>query len=155
MMTAEEFSNQIKGYLKKQGFTQQCIAEKLGVSQSYVAALLNGKREFGRATAKKWSDIFGFSITFLITHTGPMLEGKDDSLCNKYNQDADIHGALTPLENKLLLFLEERDRQVAKKDEQILKKDEQIDRLLTIIEDLSSQTQKGDAASDATSADVG
>lgn len=144
----DNFSTNIKAYIKKQGLTQQKMAEMLGTTQPYIADLLNGKKPFGRAAAKRWSELFGFSTTYLMTHTGPMLSSVEESECDNYIKNEDNIIAFTPLENKLLTFLEERDRQVAKKEEQ-------IDRLLTIIEDLSSQTQKGDAASAATSADVG
>lgn len=122
------------------------MAELLGTSQSYIAALLNGKKPFGKATAKKWAELFGFSPIFLLTHTGPMLQGNDESNSDIYIKNRDNSLCFTPLENKLLGFLEERDRQVAKKEEQ-------IDRLITIIEDLSSQ--KGVAVEDAGSAGVG
>lgn len=49
----------------------------------------------------------------------------------------------------------ERENLIAFFKKQNQKQAEQIDKLLSIIQDLSSQTQKGDATSDATSADVG
>lgn len=139
----DSFSYRIKEYFKQQNMTQQDIAKKINASQSYVTCLLNGKKEFGKAAAQKWHDLFGISTAFLLTHSGPVVENQD-GVVNQNSNDSD----LTKMEVSLLEIIKEKDRQVAKRDEQ-------IDRLLTIIEDLSSQTQKGDAASDATSADVG
>ena len=113
----------------------------INASQSYVTCLLNGKKEFGKVAAQKWHDLFGISTAFLLTRSGPIVEDqKEDD-----DQNGEVAN-LTKMEISLLEIIKEKDRQVAKKDEQ-------IDRLITIIEDLSSQ--KGVAVEDAGSADVG
>lgn len=142
-MTGQEddFSYRIKEYFKKQNMTQQDIAKKINASQSYVTCLLNGKKEFGKVAAQKWHDLFGISTAFLLTRSGPIVEDqKEDD-----DQNGEVAN-LTKMEISLLEIIKEKDRQVAKKDEQ-------IDRLLTIIEDLSSP--KRGVVEDAGSADVG
>ena len=63
----------LREYLKSQGYTQDSIAKSLGVDKAHVNKLLNGKKGFGKQTAKKWSDLFGLSYTWLITGEGEMV----------------------------------------------------------------------------------
>ena len=63
----------LKDFFSRQGLTQQAIADRLGVSQSAVSALLNGK-PFGRKNATKWGDEFGIQPSWLLTGEGEMLK---------------------------------------------------------------------------------
>jgi len=63
----------LKDFFSRQGLTQQAIADRLGVSQSAVSALLNGK-PFGRKNATKWGDEFGIQPSWLLTGKGEMLK---------------------------------------------------------------------------------
>lgn len=63
----------VKDYLKKQGYTQQEVAERLGVSTMAVNQLLNGKNKFGAKTATAWANEFGFNPLYLMTGEGEML----------------------------------------------------------------------------------
>lgn len=60
-------------FLAERGLTQEEVASALGVSQPYVNALLKGKKGFGKEQAKKWSDLFGLSASWLLTGEGDML----------------------------------------------------------------------------------
>ena len=66
----------LKDFFKANGITQQDAAEKLGILQTNVSALLLGKRNFGRKMAEKWSNAFGLRVNWLITGEGPMFEGE-------------------------------------------------------------------------------
>lgn len=60
-------------YLRKKGLTQVAIASQLGVSKTYVNALMTGRKSFGKAQALRWSKLFGFSLSWLLTGEGSML----------------------------------------------------------------------------------
>ncbi len=64
----------LKEYFDELGYTQQYVADKLGVSQAAVSALLNGK-PFGKKLAAKWAEAFGFNPNWLLTGEGEMSRG--------------------------------------------------------------------------------
>ena len=64
---------ELSNFLRERGLTQVSIAEELGVSQPYVNSLLTGKKAFGKVQAKKWSDLYGLSSSWLLTGEGSML----------------------------------------------------------------------------------
>lgn len=113
--------DKLSDLLKSRGLRQEDIAARLGVSQSHVNQLLNGKTPFGKKTASKWAEEFGISAAWLLTGEGDMLYGgviQNNENGDNYNgeqivfKDGDVHGLLAMLQ----------------------KRDEQIDRLLAIIE---------------------
>lgn len=63
----------IKDYLKQSGYTQERMANKLGVSVMAVNSLLTGRRKFGVKTATAWAKAFGFNPLYLMTGEGEML----------------------------------------------------------------------------------
>lgn len=62
----------IKLYLKANGLTMQDMADRLGVSQQAVSGAV--RRGIGVNTAKKWADTFGFSVQFLTTGIGQLMD---------------------------------------------------------------------------------
>ena len=60
----------MSAFFKEKGITQEEIAAQLGVSQSYVNALLNDKKAFGKKQAQKWNELFGLSVNWLLTGEG-------------------------------------------------------------------------------------
>lgn len=115
-------STELKNFFKERGITQEQIAERLGVKQPYVHALLTGNRAFGKKSAKKFEEAYGLSEAWLLTGKGEMII----SPVVQNNQNGNnIHGATVNYhgENsteKLITLLEKRD--------------EQIDRLLSLLE---------------------
>lgn len=69
----------LKLYFRKIGMPQSEIANKLGVTQGYVAAMLNGNHPFRIASATKWSKAFGFNPQWLISGEGSMFPGESPS----------------------------------------------------------------------------
>lgn len=63
----------LRKYFDNQGIAQIEIADKLGVSKAYVNALFTGSSKFGKKSAEKWSEVFGFSKSFLLTGEGSMF----------------------------------------------------------------------------------
>lgn len=70
-----QIGEQIRSYLENQGFRQEDVAERLGISQSAVSAYYRGK-PIGKKAALKWEDAFGFRATWLILGEGEMLVGQ-------------------------------------------------------------------------------
>ena len=86
-------SETLKKHFRDAGVTQKDISAKLGVTQGYVALMLNGKQPFGRAAAKKWQEAFGISASWLMTGEGemlvggqkPMVEGSHNTVTGDHN----------------------------------------------------------------------
>lgn len=110
----------LKDFLKKNGYTQETVAQTLGVSQAYVNALLCGRSQFGRKQAKKWSDAFGVSESWLLTGTGDLSNDEKAIKLPNNNSCISNNESTNNMANKFIDLLK--------------KKDEQIDRLLTLLE---------------------
>lgn len=78
-MLEENFYIKLKKFFKSQEITQQEIADTLGVKQSYVNLMLNGRNPIGRATAQKFSDAYGLSVAWLLTGEGEMMKNAKPS----------------------------------------------------------------------------
>lgn len=76
--TARQIGAALKEYFDNRGIAQSEVADMLGVSQAAVSARYSGKKPFGTNAAKKWSDCFGFSRTWLRHGNGPMFEEVPD-----------------------------------------------------------------------------
>ena len=63
---------QIKDYFSELGMSQSEVASILGVQQAAVSNQLNG-RPFGKNSAAKWSNAFGFRANWLLTGEGAMF----------------------------------------------------------------------------------
>ena len=78
-------TKKLREYFENQGYSQDMLAQKLCVDKAHVNKLLNGKKEFGRQTAKKWSDLFGLSYSWLLTGEGEMLITDNTEPQNEYS----------------------------------------------------------------------
>ena len=120
----------LKEFFKEKGFTQTKIAEITGAQQSYIAALLNGSKQFGKKQAQKWGDIFGLSPNWLLTGTGEMFCSPSSVIQQNQNGN-NINGHSVKVEQTdIEKFLDT----IKECHELLRKKDEQIDRLLTLLE---------------------
>ena len=72
-MSKDDFTKSLKSYLNLLGYNQEQLSKMLNVSQPYLSALLSGKKAFGKGTAEKWQQMFGFSAGWLLTGEGEML----------------------------------------------------------------------------------
>lgn len=69
--------NAVKLYLKSNGMTMQDMADRLGVTQQAVSFAL--KSGMGVNAAKRWSEEFGFNVSFLTTGQGQLTDGTSSS----------------------------------------------------------------------------
>lgn len=92
-----EIGKKIKEYFSEMGMSQQEVAKVLEVQQAAVSNQLNG-RPFGKNSAARWSNAFGFRINWLLTGEGPMFEAQHefphtDGMCEDHpelNHEDDI-----------------------------------------------------------------
>ena len=96
MLKAKEIGKRIKEYFSEAGISQIEVAKVLDVQPAAVSNQLNG-RSFGKNSAAKWSNAFGFRPNWLITGEGPMFDPQDiphtDGMTDdhpEHNHDDDI-----------------------------------------------------------------
>lgn len=75
----ETFVDNLRNYFENKGITQKCIAKTLGVDPAYVNKLLSGKKAFGKKMAQQFQDLYGLSISWLLTGEGEMLTAVSQS----------------------------------------------------------------------------
>lgn len=73
MYDRETTATELKRFLKAKGLKQSDIAGALGTKQSYVSAVLSGKRPIGPNTAQRLQRAFGLNAGWLMTGEGDML----------------------------------------------------------------------------------
>lgn len=134
----DNIGEHLKEFFKEKGLTQMKVAEITGTQQSYIAALLNGSKQFGKKQAQKWGDIFGLSPNWLLTGTGEMCSNSSSVIQQNQNGD-NINGHSVKVEQKtdiekLLDTIKGCNATIKECHELLRKKDEQIDRLLTLLE---------------------
>ena len=123
----EKIGEKLSAFFKEKGITQEEIAAQLGVSQSYVNALLNDKKAFGKKQAQKWNELFGLSVNWLLTGEGNIT---NNGIVQNNQSGDNIQGHSVTVSKTEKDYLEIIKRQ----SEQLSKSQEQIDRLLSIIE---------------------
>lgn len=123
----EKIGEKLSAFFQRKGITQEEIAAQLGVSQSYVNALLNDKKAFGKKQAQKWNELFGLSVNWLLTGEGNIT---NNGIVQNNQSGDNIQGHSVTVNKTEKDYLEIIKRQ----SEQLSKSQEQIDRLLSIIE---------------------
>lgn len=129
-MLDEKFYIQLKKFFKRQGITQQQIGDALGTTQVYVNSILNGRAQIGKSTAKKFHDLYGLSVAWLLTGEGEMMADSNATTINigrdsiKVGRDANgtsiqQGGSLSEVVEKLVNELAEQRRASNKQQELI------------------------------------
>lgn len=115
------FYDTLKKFFKAQGITQQQIGDALGTTQVYVNSILNGRAKIGKSTAKKFHDLYGLSVAWLLTGEGEMMANSNATTINigrdsiKVGRDANgtsiqQGGSLSEVVEKLVNELAEQRR---------------------------------------------
>lgn len=63
----------LKEFFRLKDLTQYDLAKMFGTSQAYIAALMNGRTNFGMKTAARFHEKFGLSVGWLVTGEGAMM----------------------------------------------------------------------------------
>lgn len=137
----KKIGEELKNYFRDKGITQEEIAEKLGVSQAYVNALLNDTKGFGKKQAEKWNMLFGIPINFLLTGEGNIYS---DSVTQNNQNGDNINGhsvTINKTEGDYIEIIKAQSQQLSKSQEQINEllqlNQEQFNRLMSVIEKLT------------------
>ena len=72
-LTAPEICDAISKDFKRRRITHQIAADKIGTPKHTITNQLSRKKRFGEKLAKKFSDAFGYSITWLLYGEGEMF----------------------------------------------------------------------------------
>lgn len=140
-MLDEKFYIQLKKFFKRQGITQAEIAERYGTTQAYINLLLNGKTPIGKSCAVKLHELYGLSVSWLLTGDGNMI---DESTTNTVNINRDSvkvggnlsdgiqqGGNLSEVVEKLVNELAEQRREIAEQRRASNKQQELINTLIS------------------------
>jgi transcriptional regulator with XRE-family HTH domain len=135
-----EIGRKLKDYFKSLKLTQQTIADRLGMSQSAVNTMMNGK-SFGKKQAKKWGEAFGIKPNWLLTGEGEMLKESEypDIQSNKVEEPEDHYEVnqdksnnikqLIATNRSLSKTVENQSEVLRKMQEKIIKLEIEIDEL--------------------------
>lgn len=119
-------SEKLKEFFKAKGKSQNDLAKDLGVSTSYINALLNGRKTFGKRQAMIFAEKYGLSPSWLLTGTGEMVVNHNGSIeahlsgggniridAHKEIKSDDVQLAVLKNENEMLRAqLKDRDKQI-------------------------------------------
>lgn len=122
------------------GLTQAEIANKTGITKTYLSDLIGGRSPLSEEYSDKLNAIFGVNREYLRTGVGKMYDGSVSQ--NNINGD-NINGHNVTVNKNGVKMLDEVSKVIGllgKKDEQIdqildllKKKDEQINQVLTLL----------------------
>lgn len=139
----KKFYTDLKSFFKAKGITQQQIGDALGTTQVYVNSILNGRAQIGKSTAKKFHDIYGLSVAWLLTGEGEMMATSNATTININRDSAKVDGNvsgsiqqggnLSEIVEKLINELAEQRRELA---EQRRASNRQQELINTLIEKL-------------------
>ncbi|WP_298032090.1 helix-turn-helix transcriptional regulator [uncultured Alistipes sp.] len=131
-----KLGEKLKSFFKEKGLTQEMIAQRMGVSQAYISALLNDRQQFGKKQADKWSKEFGLSSNWLLTGVGPMQNPVNNQFAQMTEKEIEDTAADTFAEMLMKLYQQGEiypasihNKIVAEKNEEIAKRDKRIEEL--------------------------
>ena len=124
----ETIARELKEYIRKKGLTQKEAADKIGVSPSHLANLLNARESIGFASARRICDAFPeISTQFLLLGEGQLLQSSPLQI---QNVDRSPNSTINQVS---------RDAEVAQLREQLAQANEEKARLLGIIESMTKK----------------
>lgn len=123
MYMNEQKLTELRNFLKGKGYTQNKIAEMLGVSRVVVSSLLNGKEPFGKKRALHWAKVFGLSPEWLMYGTGTMLNTGTIEQSGTGNKIGGVHMQCCPSDDEIksrLELLEKENEMLAAANQSLL-----------------------------------
>ena len=144
-MTTKE--KKLKEFFKELDLTQEEIAKRLNISQSLVSDYINGKKKFGKKSARKWADEFGISPLWLYIDDdikdnqviNPTIKGDNNPIIIGENNTTGSN--LSEFISELKLIIRDKENIILDKDktiklltEELKERTSQINRLLAILE---------------------
>lgn len=86
-LTTQEICDAISKDFKRRRITHQIAADKIGTTKQTITNQISGKKRFSQNMAKKFSDAFGYSITWLLYGEGEMFSIGKGYLAKDDNQE--------------------------------------------------------------------
>lgn len=125
-MNKIEVGGRIKAYMKENKITQTEIAEKMGVGQSYISAMMNGDRDTLRL-AEAVSEHYGVSLDWLISgdncdNTAEFCDNEQSGKIKYYSRAVELF--MKYVDN------ERRYQDIIKENQEILKQMAAIEELM-------------------------
>lgn len=99
-------SERIRVILKENHLKQKELAKEIGVTESYISALLNGRNtNISQALATLIEEKYGYSSSWLLQGTGPKIKvyGKNQALTDSHKKAILLIQKLTPQQTKAVL----------------------------------------------------
>ena len=81
-------SAELDKFFIDRGLSQKDVAEAMGVSASYINAVLNNRKSIGKKVAEKLSNLYGLSASWLLTGEGEMTKNVSTINHNVVHGDA-------------------------------------------------------------------
>lgn len=137
----------VKKDIISRGISQAELAQMLNVTTVYINNLLNNKKEFGKKQASRFSSLFGYNESFLLTGKGELINKEDDatipsSEVNIGKIDQRINELLIISTNLYELYKSVNDR-LAEATAIITKSQQQFDRVLNFHDRINNESGYG------------
>ncbi len=87
----------VKELLKERGWTTKILAEKTGLSESYLTHIKNGTRRWNEDALRKLSEAFGLSPIDLFVQKHKSVSGSEQELKIPKNMDIDLQLKAVPV----------------------------------------------------------
>lgn len=103
IMEKEQFTQELKLFLKKRGIKQNDLAKDLGVSHPVVSNVVNGRDRLGKQSALKWAELLDIDPIWLMTQgeqgtapgdETPTIVDNDTDIINIPVLNLDVRGGL-------------------------------------------------------------
>lgn len=101
-----DLSARIRLILKENNLKQKELAKEIGVTESYISALLNGRNtNISQALATLIEEKYGYSSSWLLQESGPKIKvhGKRQTLTESHKKAILLIEKLTPEQIKAVL----------------------------------------------------
>lgn len=135
-MLDEKFYIQLKNFFKRQGITQAEIAERYGTTQAYINLLLNGKTPIGKSCAVKLHELYGLSVSWLLTGDGNMIDESTTNTVNTIRDSVKVGGNVSGVIQQGGILSEVVEKLVNELAEQRRASNKQQELINTLIEQL-------------------
>ena len=75
-LTKEEICERIAADFKRRRITHQIAADKIGTTKQTISNQISGKKRFSQNMAKKFSEAFGYSVSWLLYGEGQQFDDR-------------------------------------------------------------------------------
>lgn len=123
-------SDALRDFFEKNGILQKDVCEALGFTPATISNILAGRYQISKKVARKLSETYGLSMTFLITGDGELVPPRGVSI----RRVDHVHntGIINQTDGT-------RDEEISRLEQQLAQANAEKERLLGIIETLTQK----------------